>query len=206
MTDATPIIDPAHDPIRFLHRHFAGVVTADDVILPRNFVIDPLSGEIVASLPPSVEEAESVVLHVPDESRTSLQLMVRCRSLDAARDASCDRLLIYHGRAEGAKFASMRPIDAKWEAREVKIENFLTANPLAAAEPRLCRLLNADAVLLATLVMKLTGRETIEPKAVGVDDVGMDVRTRTGVVRAEFADRLIPQEAVATIEAWVRKP
>lgn len=193
------------DPVRFARRFYSAIITVDDVIHQRNIVIDPLTGEFVAALPPSLEDAESVVLHVPDESRGSLQLMAECRTLDANRDASCDRLLIYHGRAEGAKFVAMRPIDVKWALRRLQIENFFLANPLAKEEPRLCRLLNADAGALGALVLKLSGRSTIEPKAVGVDDLGLDVRTRTGVERVEVEVPLTPESVQPTIEAWMRK-
>jgi hypothetical protein len=193
------------DPVRFARRFYAAIITVDEIFHRRNIVIDPVSGEFVAALPPSLEDADSVVLHVPDESRGSLQLMAECRELDANRDASCDRLLIYHGRAEGAKFAAMRPIDVKWALGRVQIENFLLSSPLAKDEPRLCRLLNADTNALGALVLKLSGRSTIEPKVVGVDALGLDVRTRTGVVRVEFATPLTPQDALPTIEAWMRK-
>jgi len=193
------------DPVRFARRHYSAIITVDEVFHRRNIVIDPVSGEFVAALPPSLEDAESVVLHVPDESRGSLQLMAECRELDANRDAACDRLLIYHGRAEGAKFVAMHPIDAKWAVARVQIENFLLSNPLATDEPKLCRLLNADTQALGALVLTLSGRSTMEPKAVGVDDVGLDIRTRTGVTRIEFATRLTPQDAYPTIESWMRK-
>lgn len=204
MTNTTES-ESTSDPVRFARRFYSAIITVDDVIHQRNIVIDPLTGEFVAALPPSLEDAESVVLHVPDESRGSLQLMAECRTLDANRDASCDRLLIYHGRAEGAKFVAMRPIDVKWALQRVQIENFLLTNPLAKEEPRLCRLLNADADALGALVLKLSGRSTIEPKAVGVDDLGLDVRTRTGVARVEFANSLTPEDAQPTIETWMRK-
>jgi len=193
------------DPVRFARRFYSAIITVDEVLHRRNIVIDPDTGEFVAALPPSLEDAESVVLHVPDESRESLQLMAECRSLDANRDAACDRLLIYHGRAEGAKFVAMRPIDVKWALGTVQIENFLLSNPLAKEEPRLCRLLNADTDALGALVLKLSGRSTIEPKAVGVDALGLDVRTRTGVARVEFAGPVTPQDVLPTIEAWMRK-
>lgn len=201
------MLDPESitDPVRFARRHYGAIITVDEVFHRRNIVIDPISGEFVAALPPALEDAESVVLHVPDESRGSLQLMAECRLLDANRDASCDRLLIYHGRAEGAKFVAMRPIDVKWALQSVQIEDFLLSNPLAKEEPRLCRLLNADARALGALVLKLSGRSTIEPKAVGVDDLGLDVRTRTGVARVEFASPLTPENVQPTIEAWMRK-
>lgn len=196
---------PTTDPLRFLRRHFSGVVVADEVIFARNFVIDPASGEIVAALPASVDESESIVLHVPDESRDSMQLMVECRQLDANRDAACDRLLIYHGRAEGARFVAMGPIDVKWEAIETKIENFFRPSELATDEPRLCKQLNGDAHALADLVKRLSDRATIEPKAVGIDVLGLDVRTRTGLVRIEFREPLTPTNARETIEEWMRK-
>lgn len=200
-----PSNKPTTDPHRFLRRHYSGVVVADEVIFARNFVIDPASGELVAALPASVDEAESIVLHVPDESSGSMQLMVECRQLDANRDSACDRFLIYHGRAEGARFVAMRPIDVKWAVFETRIEDFFRPSELAADEPRLCRQLNEDAHALAGLVKRLSDRATIEPKAVGIDVLGLDVRTRTGLVRVEFVEPLTPTNVRETIEEWIRK-
>ncbi|MBX3390769.1 MAG: hypothetical protein KF691_15075 [Phycisphaeraceae bacterium] len=193
------------DPARFLRRHFSGTILSDEVVLRRNFVIDPRSGEIVASLPPNVEEAQSVVLHVPDEADGALQLLVECRALDAARDGACDRLLIYHGRSEGAKFVGLTPVDGKLNKKSFQIEKKFASNPLWADEPRICRVLNSDSGALRTLVKDLSGREVIEPKAVGVDDIGLDVRTRTGLVRVEFERRLACERAAATIESWLSR-
>lgn len=202
---------PANDnnareqPIRFLRRHFSATIISDEVVLKRNFVIDARSGEIVAALPPHVEDSLSVVLHVPDESDSALQLLVECRALDAMRDGSCDRLLIYHGRSEGARFIGMTPIDGKLDKKSFQIEKKFASNPLWADEPRLCRILNADTGALTRLVGSLSGREVTEPKAVGVDDMGLDVRTRTGMVRIEFERRLAVAEVSPTIESWLSR-
>lgn len=196
---------PADDAVRFARRFFGASFTVDDLPHVRNFVIDPSTGEIVASLPTSLNDAEPVLVHVPDEAHSSLQIMAEMRVLDPNRDASCDRLLIYHGRSEGAKFAALRPIDVKWPLGSVEIEDFFLTNPIAKEEPRLCRILNSDPEALAMLVLKLSGKRTIEPRAVGVDSMGLDVRTRTGVVRVEVAVGSASDTALATIEAWMRK-
>lgn len=204
MTDAIED-NTRREPVRFLRRHFSGTIVSDEVVLKRNFVIDPRSGEFVAALPPNVEESHSVVLHVPDESDSALQLLVECRALDAMRDGACDRLLIYHGRSEGARFMGMTPIDGKLDEKSFQIEKKFASNPLWEDEPRLCRILNADSGALGALVRSMGGRELIEPKAVGVDDMGLDVRTRTGMVRLEFEQRLVAAEAGPTIESWLSR-
>ncbi|MBN8598505.1 MAG: hypothetical protein J0L78_12615 [Planctomycetes bacterium] len=196
---------PADDPVRFVRRYFGASFTVDDLPHVRNFVIDPSTGEIVASLPPSLNDAEPVVIHIPEESHSSLQIMAEMRALDPNRDASCDRLLIYHGRSEGAKIAALRPIDVKWPLGSVQIEDFFLTNPLAKDEPRICRMMNSDPGALGSLVLKLSGRSTIEPRVVGVDSMGLDVRTRTGVVRIEVPVGAAPDQAAATIETWMRK-
>ncbi len=191
--------------IRFLRRHYHATLVVDDSIFPRAFVIDPASGRPVIAAPPDLFDSHSVTLHVPDERDDALQLLVEPVPLDASRDAACDRLLIYHGRAEAAKFASLEIVDAKWRSDENIFTALRAANELHTDEPRLCRLLNSDLARFSDIVRTHAARETIEPKAVGVDPLGIDVRTRTGLVRLEFPDRLTREKAIATIESWMAR-
>lgn len=198
VTDINPSTDAAH----FLRRHYQAVIDMDGTIHKRNYVIDGAAGCIVVSLQSGIEESESIVMYIPDEGTNSIQLLVEGSWLDPSRDAACDRLLIYHQRAEAAKFASMRIVDAKWEDRNVEGAKISLKNDLEGVEPRLCRLLNTDRRKLEAIVHRETGRETFEARAVGVDTRGIDVRTRTGIVRCEFEAQLSRDQAIATIERW----
>jgi hypothetical protein len=196
---------PPLDALHFLRRHVSGVLVADDAIYPRRFVLDPSSGLPVLALPLGVEEAESIVLHVPDEGEPSLQLLAELRWLDPhapADGAASDRFLIYHGKGEDSRLATLSIVDAKWTIGVALAEDVAVPNPVAGDEPRLCKQLNADRARLAALVLEHAGRDVAEPLAVGVDPDGMDVRTRTGLVRVEFIERATPAAVRATIEAW----
>ncbi len=130
-------------------------------------------------------------------------MLVELEWLDAARDEACDRLITYHGRAEEARFAALEVLDAKWERGEIDIESLITANPVRREEGKLCRGLNADRGRLGAMVRRRLGREVMEPTAVGVDAWGVDVRTRTGLVRLEFDSAIEPGAVGATIERWM---
>lgn len=198
MTATNPSTEAAH----FVRRHYQTVIDIDGTIHKRNYVLDGAAGRIVVALQGGIEESESIVMYIPDEGASSIQLLVEASWLDPARDAACDRLLIYHQRAEAAKFASMRIVDAKWEDRNVEGSEISLKNELEGVEPRLCRLLNTDTSHLQATVLRETGRVTFEARAVGVDTRGIDVRTRTGIVRCEFEAQLSRDQAIATIERW----
>lgn len=195
---------PPIDALHFLRRHVSGVIIADEAIYPRRFVLDPASGTPVAALPLGVEEAESIVLHVPDEGDPSLQLLVELRWLETGGTdgAAGDRFLIYHGKGEDSRLASLTVLDAKWTMGVALVEDLIVPNPVAGDEPRLCKRLNADRARLAAIVLEHAGRDVAEPLAVGVDPDGIDIRTRTGLVRVEFIERATPAAVRATIEAW----
>lgn len=195
---------PPIDALHFLRRQVTGVIVADEAVYPRRFVLDPASGNPVVTLPLGVEEAESIVLHVPDEGDPSLQLLAELRWLEpgGTDGAASDRFLIYHGKGEDSRFASLRIADAKWTLGVALVEDLLVPNPIAGDEPKLCKRLNADRARLADIVLEHAGRDVAEPVAVGVDPDGFDVRTRTGLVRVEFIERASPAAVRATIEAW----
>lgn len=193
------------DALRFLRRHHAGVLVADEAIYPRRFVLDNAGGRPVLTLPLGVEEAESIVLHVPDEGIPSLQLLVDLEWLDpniSAHGGATDRFLIHHAKAEDSRFAMLKVLDAKWTEGRAAVEEIIVANPLASIEPRLCKRLNGDRSRLGAIVREIGRREVFDPVAVGVDSDGVSVRTRTGLVRVEFDSARSPSDAEATIQAW----
>ncbi|MBS0190026.1 MAG: hypothetical protein U0573_00725 [Phycisphaerales bacterium] len=184
---------------QMVRQHYRGVLLADDTVLPRNYVIDGATGRLVISI--AALECDSYVMHIPDERHDALQLMVEPAWLDSARDGACDRLLIYHQRAETPRFAALEIVDSKWSG---PLDHGLSLiNRLRIEEPRLCRTLNQDQGRLGAIVQRRLGRTVIEPRAVGVDQLGIDIRTRTGIVRMPFDAQLHADQAIAAINDWM---
>lgn len=192
--------------LQFLRRHHAGVLVADEAIYPRRFILDNASGKPVLTLPLGVEEAESIVLHIPDEGVPSLQLLAELEWLDPnlpAHGSATDRFLIHHARTEDSRFAMLNVLDAKWTEGMATVEDVIVPNPLAGVEPRLCKQLNRDRDRLASIVRTVGGREVFDPIAVGIDPDGVSVRTRTGLVRLPFDIARSVVDAEATIQSWI---
>lgn len=192
--------------LRFLRSHHVGVLIADEAIYPRRFVLDNASGKPVLTLPLGVEDAESIVLHIPDEGIPSLQLLAELEWLDpnlSSHGSATDRFLIHHAKTEDSRFAMLNILDAKWTEGPTGVDELIVPNPLASIEPRLCKRLNSDRARLASIVREIGRREIFEPIAVGVDPDGVSVRTRTGLVRVEFDGSRSPSDTEATIQAWI---
>jgi len=197
---------PLTAPLRFLRRHHNGVLVADEVVYPRRFVLDSAGGKPVLTLPLGVEDAESIVLHIPDEGVPSLQLLAELEWLDpnlSSHGSATDRFLIHHAKTEDSRFAMLNILDAKWTDGPVAAEDLIVPNPLASIEPRLCKQLNTDRTRLASIVRQIARREVFDPIAVGVDPDGVTVRSRTGLVRLEFETSRSATDAETTIQAWI---
>lgn len=197
-----PPLDTPDGPRRYLRSHYAGVVLVGETVFRRRFVVDPASGKVVLALSAAAGEAESVVFHVPDEHADGLHILVEPRVLPEG--ALSDRLLVYHGRAEGTQFAMLEPLDAKWRGQGLELEQVLAPNPLVKDEPKLCRLINTTPDGPARLLRLLGARETHEPLVVGIDPWGLDVRSRVGMTRVEFREQMPVDQVFATIEGWLR--
>ncbi len=126
-------------------------------------------------------QAESLALMIPDEGDDALQLLVRAEEFDAARDRCADRWQAYFGRADQRRWARLRIDAARFAATILDGADLAWDSPLAAHQTALCRTANADPSRLAQIC-----RAGSEATAVGVDEWGLDVRTRIGVVRVSF--------------------
>jgi hypothetical protein len=184
--------------------HREGTLIADDLPSRLRFVSDPTTGRLVFPVPGATFAAENPVLFVPDETPDGsgeLQLMLSVRELDPAH-AACDRWKVYHGEPRLSRWASCAIEGAKFEGELVGHERMHEPNALAAAEPRLCKRLNADHAALAAACLRATGVEIHGPVAVGVDSGGIDVRARFGIVRLAFpVEAPAPEAAEAAIGA-----
>ncbi len=192
------------DAAEFLATYREGVLFADGSPMARRFVSDPDSGRLLIPVPPEVAEAGEHVLHIPEESDDAMALMVTVEVVHPDTLAACDRYLAYHGAAEDARWIACRIEAAKWGGVVLDGPVLQQPNPLAGAEGRLCKRVNADPPRLAAAMRSHRNLEIPGALCVGVDPGGLHVRSRFGVVRVRFAKAASTEaEAGAAIEKFL---
>jgi hypothetical protein len=175
--------------LQHLRSHREGVLIADGPATRIRFVIDSITGRIVFPASHAIIEAAELVLFIPEEQPVNtpeLQLLLTRGPLDPASDPACDRWQAYHGEPRLTRWAACSIDSAKFQGQVVDGEIFNRQSVLRKAEPALCRSLNADPARLAALCSTRSGVVPREPRAVGVDELGIDVRARFGILRIPF--------------------
>jgi hypothetical protein len=194
--------DEQHAALRRLHRFFEGVLAIDERFERTNFVLDPATRRPVFPAPPGALEATDLTLHIPEDEPGALHLLGKPVELDPNRDEACDRYLFYFGKPRWSRFAAItidhiKTVDLVIDGDEAMIEN-----PLRRIEPTLCRLANRDPQAVATLCQRRANVNPSNPKLVGIDPYGLDIRAEFGPIRIEL-DAIVSSEdqAKQTLEA-----
>lgn len=195
--------EPPTDAATVLRAHRAGVLLADESPAPARFVIDGRTGRLVMPAPPALHDAGEFVLFIPEERDDALQLLLTPGILPDD-DPAADRWLAYHGRPESKGWAAFAVESARLGGEVTDGPGMTLTNPLADAEPRLCKRVNADPAGLAR-ACAAGGAPVASPLCVGVDAYGLDVRARFGIVRLAFpAPADTEASAAASIDALLR--
>ncbi|MAB71085.1 MAG: hypothetical protein CMJ54_01095 [Planctomycetaceae bacterium] len=134
-------------------------------------------------------------LHLPEEpddrDNDVIQLMVTLdRFEESGTDGElADRWRIYHGDPPDVRWATMAIDFCKFRDLAIDGEAMMQPNPLAEDEPSICRRFNESAGDdLRRLVLRSAQVELEDPKIVGVDSLGFDVRGRFEIARIDFAN------------------
>lgn len=182
----------------FLRANLTGTIGFDDEFIPIKVVIAP-DGHLVAPVMVAMLRAFDVVIFLPEESDEAMQLQVTLEEIhDKGEHAAlCDRWRIYHGEPEDVRWARISIDAAKFDGRMFDGLALMEPNALAAAEPGICRKVNADMRdVLRKACLRVAEVEIEDPRLVGVDPLGFDVRGRFDVVRLD-ADPEIADESDA---------
>ena len=148
-------------------------------------------------------------LYLPEEPEDReddvIQLMVTLERFDeqGSDGRLADRWRIYHGEPEDVRWATMTVDFCKFGEYAFDGEALMWPNPFADLEARLCRAVNESRVdELRSLVLRVNETEIEEPRLVGVDPLGIDVRGRFEVTRVAFDVEIAdPAEAEPTLDA-----
>lgn len=189
---------------RALLDHSTAVIHAGERFHRVKFVRDAI-GQPVTCIPVQAIEAAECVMFVPEEANDSLQLLGRLQAIDQD-SAEADRWRIYHGRIEHQAPTRVCIESGKLDGEVYDGTELLVRNPLADAEPVLCRWLNRErADDLHRLCRAYTEVDVEEPLAVGIDQAGLDIRARFGIMRVPSPVIMNTEtEARATIERMIR--
>ncbi|MEM8757899.1 MAG: hypothetical protein AAGF47_08975 [Planctomycetota bacterium] len=189
---------PAHEPdqLEFAVRaDRRAVVLFDGVPEPRGTVLDNATSRLVFPATAAVLDADEVVIWVPEERDDALQILVSPFEIDGRTEAAADRWRIYHGKEPSTRWLAGEPIALRLGPMVVAGDDVDLSNPLAAAEPALCKRFNAEPARLGALASAFDPRSTGSCVLVGVDAMGIDLRTRFDIVRVPFGERITDADA-----------
>jgi hypothetical protein len=204
-----PILRNAiHEACNYLHAHLTGVMGFDGEYVPIKLVIAP-DGALVAPVMVAMLRSFDVTLFLPDEGDDSMHMQVTLEEFSEKGDRDgvpngtlCDRWRIYHGEPEDVRWARISIDAARFRGRMFDGLALMAPNPLAGAEAAICRRVNSEfREALRSAAAANAGLEIEDPRLVGVDPLGFDVRGRFDVVRIPVDPPISDDEdAIAALE------
>lgn len=180
MTD--PLVEEAYD---YLRAHLTGRLRFDADRLEMKVAPAP-DGTLVASVMVAMLRSVDTVLELPDDGDDSMTVQV---TLDEIKEtgpdgALCDRWCIYHGEPPDVRWARMHIDAARYKGHFIDGLALTRPNPFAAREGALCKEINEHhAALLVPAAAAIGGHKLVNPRLVGVDPWGFDIRGGLGVAR-----------------------
>lgn len=187
----------------FLRANLTGTIGFDEEFIPIKVVVAP-DGALVAPVMVAMLRALDVVIFLPAEDDAAMQLQVTLEEIQDSGEhaALCDRWRIYHGEPEDVRWARISIDAAKFDGRMFDGLALMEPNALADAEPRICRKVNAEMRgLLKQACLRVAEVEIEDPRLVGVDPLGFDVRGRFDVVRLDADPEIVDDaDALAALE------
>ncbi|MGP1347138.1 MAG: hypothetical protein ACTS3F_10805 [Phycisphaerales bacterium] len=188
--DATESMALDH-AIRVLAACREGTLRFAEHHVPIKFIAANADGRLIASVPVATFFSSEHTLFVPEESDEALQLLLTVEQTEESHDT--DRWLAHHLNPE---LGLDQPDHTKWAACWIDSarhgpwvfdgDPFMHPNPIAADEPRLCKALNADPDRLRAIATRAASTDIDNPVCVGVDQHGLLIRAKYGVIRAAF--------------------
>lgn len=162
------------------------VVLVDGTPYERRTVLDNHASRFVLPLPSAALDGDEVVIWIPEERDDALQVLVSPFEIDGNTEAAADRWRIYHGREPDAHWVAAEPIAVRLGPMVSGGDEVDLSNRLADAEPALCKAFNTEPARLGTLAHAFDPRAHGVCTLVGVDHLGLDIRSRWDIVRVPF--------------------
>ncbi|MEX0876287.1 MAG: hypothetical protein WD114_02410 [Phycisphaerales bacterium] len=200
--DGTEHHDPLTHALGLLRGHTTGTLLVDGTPTPVLYIVDPRAGSLVLGVEHEMFEGDDIVMVVPEDSFDA-PLRVSLMLDEEPEGEATDRFMAYHMRQPLPVWARGSISFVKVDSGSVVSQEQIEApNLLIDALPGLCRRLNSDRDALREVCKLLAKVDIEDPIAVGIDDLGFDVRARFGVVRVEMPSPIgSAQEAEDVIAA-----
>lgn len=170
-------------------------LVCDDTPHELKTVIDNPSGDLVFPVHSSVFDSGETVLWLPEERRDAMQVLVELVEVDGSNAESADRWRIYHGDPDETCWAHAKLLAVRFGSLIADGSDLDLSNPLAKDEPSICKHFNKDPGELGLIAAQLDPRSSGDGLLVGVDPLGIDIRTRFDIVRVPFGDAVTDGEA-----------
>lgn len=183
--DDSMLDDSVVDACRYLRAHLTGLISFDGEFVPIKLVVAP-DGVLVAPVMVAMLRSFDIALFLPDEGEDSMHMQVTLEEIGEKGEhaALCDRWRIYHGEPEDVRWARITIDAAKFRGMMFDGIALMRPNPLADVEAKVCRRINGEMrETLKAAVASVASLEVEDPRLVGVDALGFDVRGRFDVVR-----------------------
>lgn len=167
-----------------------------EAFYPARFVHLP-DGRLVIATDAEAFEAETFVLHAPEEDTDSCHAALS--KLTEPDEASTDRWTAFHleARTDTLRLAEIESIRVPGDVLDHG--EAVAPNALAPVESALLREINNQRAALAAWCQRAFGVTPEHPVAVGIDQFGLHVRGSVGVARIEPGSRLDEHAA----RAWI---
>jgi hypothetical protein len=199
-----PVEHSADEAYAFLRSHTRGDLQFDDHVRPLPYVMSP-DGRLVASVMAAMLQTVDTVLFVPDIAHEAMEIQVTLSALDpqSPDGALVDRWRIYHGDPLDTYWAFMDIDAVRYRTQVIDGDGLIRPNPLADAEPRVCREINKSRRDgLRRACRHVLGTDVEHPTLVGVDPLGLDVRRRFDVVRVPAKE---PMETAQDVDRFLQE-
>jgi hypothetical protein len=167
------------------------VLVGDGVPLEVKTVLDNSTGEFVFPVNAFSLDARESILWLPEERNNAMQILVELNEIDGSNSEPADRWRIYHGEPTDNNWVSASPQAVRFGSLVADGSDIELSNPLAATEPALCKEFNADRERLGRLATAFDARSQGDGLLVGVDPMGIDIRSRFDIVRLPFGERVV---------------
>lgn len=158
------------------------------------YIRHPSRGSLIGGVEPWMLGAGEGTLAVPDSTSASLHVHVKVVEIDRAREPVCDRWLGYHLSMSGRVLCELELVGGKLASEEgasgeawvvMSGSEMTTVMTPIAGEAALRKRANADRDRLRRVCESAMGCELPGAIVVGVDLLGLDVRTSVGPVRMD---------------------
>ncbi|MAV55187.1 MAG: hypothetical protein CMJ28_04445 [Phycisphaerae bacterium] len=172
---------------RLIRRHCEGSLRFDEHFQNVRYC-RATDGRLIIPAMAAMQMAEELVLHVPDATDQSIQLMVTGESFTDhdAMGGEADRWRIHFGEPEDLQWLALELDLGKRDGLVFDGEALQEPHAFSDQEPKLLRALQDEQTLITHRVAKILGHDPEEARPVAADQHGLTVRVRLGTVRLEF--------------------